>query len=78
MNKTYIASIVAIILSTTGCINCVNQSVHGDGKAVVVKTTNEAKNVVPVQKKVSTTATTSDWVLVSTTKEVISSQPVLF
>ena len=73
MNKTYIVMIAAMLALNTGCVN---QSVHGDGKAVVVKSTSSNKAVAPVKKSTSTTS--SDWILVSTTKEIISSQPVLF
>ena len=76
MNKTYIVMITVMLALNTGCVNCVNQSVHGDGKAVVVKSTSSNKAVAPVKKSTSTTS--SDWILVSTTKEIISSQPVLF
>jgi hypothetical protein len=78
MNKT-IVTILATLSLTTGCVNCVNQSIHGSGKAVVIKTDTKAV-VAPktAPKKVSNTSTNSEWTLVSKTTEVISSTPVLF
>ena len=79
MNKT-ITSILATLSLTTGCVNCVNQSVHGDGKAVVLKA--DTKSVVApknVTKKItSNTSTNNEWTLVSKTTEIVSSTPVLF
>lgn len=77
MNKTSLLAIIAVLALTTGCVNCVNQSIHGDGKAVVIKSSSTNKAVVPT-KKTTSTSTNSDWVLVSSTKELISSQSVLF
>ena len=79
MNKT-IVTILATLSLTTGCVNCVNQSVHGNGKAVVIKADTKAV-VAPktAPKRVSSnTSTNSKWTLVSKTTEVISSTPVLF
>ena len=78
MNKISLIAILATLTLFTGCINCVNQSVHGTGGATVIKSDSKA---VATPKKIAvntTTNNTSDWVLISTTKEIISSQPVLF
>ena len=46
MNKAYITVIAVILAFNTGCINCVNQSVHGNGSATVIKSDSKAV-VVP-------------------------------
>jgi len=84
MNKTSLIAILAILSLSTGCINCVNQSIHGNGKAVVIKADTKAvvtptkKSSASIPVKSVSTASSEEWTLVSTTKEIVSSQPVLF
>lgn len=71
---------MSTLLSMNGCVNCVNQSIHGNGKAVVIKESSKAvitPKVTP-KKVTTTTPVENNWVLVSTTKEIVSSTPILF
>jgi len=78
MNKTSLITILAILALSTGCVNCVNQSIHGNGKAVVIKADSKAVVIPNKQPLKKTAADTEDYILVSKTTEVVSSTPILF